>query len=353
MVMLCAARGGNLPVLQWLVANNCDWATGGLKEAGKGGHLEAFEWMGKYCSWNVGSALSVICQNKRVADFLFEKNIGGTQFLHWGQMIYGDISRFEQAESPNVTFYKITAFCGRQEIFEVAQKLGRPWKGTSLVSPALTGKKFELAKWLVDQGCEYGDTIHDTLAYNGTPELFRFFMDRGFSWTVKASQLAAAKGNLDLLKWAFASGFPLDTDICWHVVTTPFVTSDQPGIYVKKLAVLKWARRNGFPWSESVAHAAARLLELKVFKWAISHGCPFNEDAVQEAMEQRATLEKVLWLRERGREIKNWTAVQEEATRGSIQLLVWLEGEGRLQREGPMMTEDPRVEALFAKHEAK
>jgi hypothetical protein len=115
---------------------------------------------------------------------------------------------------------------------------------------------------------------------------------------------------------------------------------------------MKWARRHGFPWDESVVREAAGLPDLKIFKWLISHGCPFHVDVVQDKMEQDCpSLEKVLWMKERGWEIKNWERIKVEG-RISIQLMMWLDGEGKANRR-LVDRIDPRLGAYLAKMESE
>jgi hypothetical protein len=54
-----AARGGHLPVLQWLRANGCPWDESTCEEAAGGGHLAMLQWANANgCPWDVSTSTS-------------------------------------------------------------------------------------------------------------------------------------------------------------------------------------------------------------------------------------------------------------------------------------------------------
>jgi hypothetical protein len=170
------------------------------------------------------------------------------------------VSKETPEQSLFPTFYKFAAFLGRPNIFIAATELGRSWKHIDgLIPSAISGMRYEVAKWLAEQGCKC-DGIHN-LAIGCRPDIIQWFvMDQGHPWTSNGSRLAAQSGNLAAIKWIIASGLPIETEkICLYAADAHPGVIDRLDRYEKKLAVIKWARRQGFPWDESVSLLAAAL----------------------------------------------------------------------------------------------
>ena len=66
-----------------------------------------------------------------------------------------------------------------------------------------------------------------------------------------------------------------------------------------QLSVLRWARPNGCPWSESTCSAAAVGGHLEVLQWVRANGCPLNEKKRLFAAEQ-GHLDVLRWARSSG-----------------------------------------------------
>ena len=77
-------------------------------------------------------------------------------------------------------------------------------------------------------------------------------------------QSAAKGGQLDLLKWARARGYPWCEKTCHAAAENGH------------LEVLQWARAHGCPWDEETCTAAAKNGHLEVLQWARANGCPFE-----------------------------------------------------------------------------
>ena len=77
-------------------------------------------------------------------------------------------------------------------------------------------------------------------------------------------QEAAAKGQLEVLKWLRANGCPWDEKTC--------ASAAQAG----HLEVLQWARANDCPWDKWTCAAAAEGGHLEVLQWLRANGCPWD-----------------------------------------------------------------------------
>ena len=66
-----------------------------------------------------------------------------------------------------------------------------------------------------------------------------------------------------------------------------------------QLEILKWLRENNFPWDEETCRRAASGGHLEVLQWACANGCPWNEDTCKYAA-NGGHLEVLQWARANG-----------------------------------------------------
>jgi hypothetical protein len=101
----------------------------------------------------------------------------------------------------------------------------------------------------------------------GNRDVLQFLHEIGCSCDVDVTTCAHAAtfGNLHVLQWARANGFPWDEDTCARAAEHGH------------LDVLKWARSNGCPWDEQTCTYAARNNHLDVLQWARANGCPWDD----------------------------------------------------------------------------
>jgi hypothetical protein len=66
------------------------------------------------------------------------------------------------------------------------------------------------------------------------------------------------------------------------------------------LQMLRYARENGCPWSESLCVHAATHGRLEVLRWARENGCPWDPEDVLGAAEMHGHAEVVAWARANG-----------------------------------------------------
>ena len=98
---------------------------------------------------------------------------------------------------------------------------------------------------------------------------------------------AAYYGNLRLLKWARKNGYPWNESTCAEAALTGC------------LEILKWARENGCPWNIMVCKHAACNGRLEILKWARENGCPWDETICSYAAAY-GYLDVLKWARENG-----------------------------------------------------
>jgi hypothetical protein len=91
---------------------------------------------------------------------------------------------------------------------------------------------------------------------------------------------------------------------------------------VQSIPLIKWARQNGYPWSEQTCVFAAKGGHLEVLKYLHESGCPWNADTCTKAAEG-GHLNVLKWLRENGCLWNTWTCLG-AAKGGHLDVLKYL-----------------------------
>ena len=92
--------------------------------------------------------------------------------------------------------------------------------------------------------------------------------------------MAAHEGRLDVLKWLFEKGCPMDLNLC-----TLGERCALGAVFSGNVHMLQWMKDNGMTgeWRESHMFSAANSGSLEVVKWLRANGCPWDEDACRRA----------------------------------------------------------------------
>ena len=87
---------------------------------------------------------------------------------------------------------------------------------------------------------------------------------------------AANEGRLDVLKWLFEKGCPMDLNLC-----TLGERCALGAVFSGNVHMLQWMKDNGMTgeWRESHMFSAANSGSLEVVKWLHVNGCPWDEKA--------------------------------------------------------------------------
>ena len=90
--------------------------------------------------------------------------------------------------------------------------------------------------------------------------------------------IAAEEGRLDVLKWLFEKGCPMDHTRC-----------ASRAAYTAHVHILQWMKDNGMigEWHGYHMFSAASFGHLEVVKWLRANGCPWDEDACDCAAEYK------------------------------------------------------------------
>jgi len=151
---------------------------------------------------------------------------------------------------------------------------------------------------------------------------------------VGACTRAAARGDLELLRWLRKHEAPCDACACvaaaaeaGHVDVLLWLARKgcaapasscacDAAARIGNLGALQAMRANGFPWGTSTCAAAAGGGHLELLAWAHANGCPFDEEACYAAA-LGGHVAALAWLRKMGGE---WTAMTAAFAAGAGQL---------------------------------
>jgi len=311
-----AAKNGNLELLKWARAQGCPWNGTTLLHACAEGHLEVVQWaLDNHCDCDFATALHVMAKHGHfhVLDYFYEKKFwtvkdvediffwgifGGqtkmyaylrgkvdSEYLHpaW-EIIETDISTFRNytGDFPR-GFFPVVCLSGRLDILEDAEnrKLDRTEVHSfSLFQNAVIGGRLDVIKWLVERDSSFNAEniweIGGKPALFGLLEVLKYAVDEfACDWPKEVTCLCAAlSGQLEVLTWAVARGLPVDhKNILWCAAMNVMQLS--VSVFEDKLKVLRWAKKEGFPFFQDLAELvglAWDLPDLKMYRWLLRQG---------------------------------------------------------------------------------
>ncbi|KAL6059439.1 Ankyrin repeat domain containing protein [Balamuthia mandrillaris] len=322
---LAVAKSGSLALLQWAVANGCPLDASLSACLALEGQLELLKW----ARWNGCKWDRWTCCNAAQA--------GHLEVLRWAR---------KNGCSWNEECCELAARHGHLEVVKWLRRHGCHWDERTTQEAASSGH-FELFRWAIAHGCPcFVDDLSCVVARRGEKELLVLAAREGHVSSEGANRVCAyfaMTGDLELLRWARDQGFPWTEEVCSTAARS------------KHLALLKWARENGCPWRdqdmrESAVHGgldvlkfvvgqgvtlagdpcvcalAARRGSLEMVQWAKENGCPWDATFMAEAT-KTDHLEIVKWARENG---CPWDsrAMMNAAVWGDLKRCQWLKQHG-------------------------
>jgi hypothetical protein len=146
-------------------------------------------------------------------------------------------------------------------------------------------------------------------ARNGYFPLLKYILkdaheiDPDIGWT------ATKKGHLDMLKWLYSRGCPINKYNCADAAC------------YGHLHILKWLRRQKCPWDEETCDWSALYGHLETLQWALDNGCPQGEGTGSYAV-QGGHLPVIQLLHDNGR-VFEWFDWLWASDRGQLHVLKW------------------------------
>lgn len=152
-----SAYAGNLPMLQWARAHECDWDSNTCAYAAEGGNIEVLQWLRENgCPWNEDT-----CSGASVG--------------------------------------------GHLEILKWARANGCPWDAYCIWECVARNGHLHVMKWLRENNIPWYCDAYLYVADTGNIPMLQWMRDNDCYMSSKSIMLrAASNGHLDLLKWEYA-----------------------------------------------------------------------------------------------------------------------------------------------------
>ena len=212
--------------------------------------------------------------------------------------------------------------------------------------------------WAKSKGFYFGPEVCNIAAEGGHLELLQNLAQLpDVSWREKTAYFAATNGHLHILDWVIRNGCYwkpntlLDSayyghlhvlqwalSVCNYVRNAPILdelkSSCMSAAAGGQLEVLQWLRAQGYPWGKRLCANAAINGHQHIIEWAIANGCQWDRETCSGAA-AGDQLELLQWLRARGcpwdDQVCYWARV-----RGNQALLDWALENGCPPYEGPL-----------------
>lgn len=165
-----AAKGGNLETLQWLCNNKCRWDKNTWSYAALGGHLHILEWL---------DTQDFLCDEYVCVDNASQN--GHIHILEWfkdrGYNKWGSVSTAAAAGQLETVKWLVAngdpstsmamacaAESGHLEVVQWLRENNVPWYEGTCKYVFKFGRRMDILKWLIDNGCPSKYTYEEWLA---------------------------------------------------------------------------------------------------------------------------------------------------------------------------------------------
>ena len=159
---------------------------------------------------------------------------------------------------------RVAAGLGYLSTLKHLHRQGRLELSENLLQEAAKTGQLEVVKWLRANGWPWNTTTCSWVEEGGHLEVLQWARANGCEWNEWTFAFAAQGGHLEVLQWLHANGCPWDGWTC--------ASAAEGG----HLEVLQWARANGCPWDELTCYYAAKSGHLEVLQWLRANGCPWD-----------------------------------------------------------------------------
>lgn len=221
-----AAKNGHKQLIHWMLINKCPYNEKASYEAALGGHLEILKMM-------------------KVLQITISRNIceaaackGHIEILEW---IKNQLSRKRFRVEDIIC---AAAENGHLKILRWMKKVGRKIESNNALLSAVKGDQLESLKCLFDLGF-YEDKEVDLISLaiaNGNLEIIEWAKNNNFLLAPDAYRSAAYYNRLDIFKWLYKNGCPIDNDLAFYVISH---------VYNNKLEIMKYLKEINCPRSNT------------------------------------------------------------------------------------------------------
>lgn len=353
---MLAARGGHLPTLQWALDNGCAAGSPVFTAAAEGGHIPTLEFLhGRGVPWsNTTSRVAAVRGDLPLLCWLLERGCPHTptqlteaaatagslpvlEYLH-GAHMYEPSARAAmraaaRSQLPALQWLVAHGCPLTTDVFSeaaAAYMAGR-WEGRHGRQQQQRQQQHRalslaVVDWLHEHRCPWHVNISYTAVRQGDVEMLEWALARGypiadrscggvdpcasaaraghlpvlqwlvghgFDLTAATCASAALACNLEILQWARAAGAPWDVRTIAHAAIYGYDAS-------KQTAMLEWLHTAGAPWDASVCTSALSCGCTRAATWLVARGCPVEWDAVVKLLAEDETTALWEWARDHG-----------------------------------------------------
>lgn len=247
-----AARSGDLEMVKWL-HNYCKIDSFTIENAIKYNHLDLVKWLCETCEnykyyFTSTYKEAVKIGNMNTIKYIYEivefryiepnilelavksGNLEVVKLLHSKGYTFDEFTFLQAVESGNLDIFEWLCMMDCKNDHRLNMQYGleggnldivkylfeREWMPPSPISSYYATKSgnLKLVEWLFDENFEFDD-ISGALC-NGSLEIIKLFLEKGYELSEDAMDVAAGSGNLELLQFLHKMGLDYDQDTMWQ-----------------------------------------------------------------------------------------------------------------------------------------
>lgn len=288
-----AGQAGNIPMIEWLIANVGKPYNAITIGAAKGGQLATLKWLRKKGFVLLPGVMTAAAES------------GSLETVQW----------LEKKGCPlEIEVCDMAARSGCLKLLQRLRELNAPWREKTSLEAFRSGN-LEMVKWMKEQECPWHPDNCLEAAQHGHLKLVKWeLQENEGKWTREICTEVARFGGLEILKWArsqkkriWDSNY-VNKGVVWTLISNEAQMVENweseivdSAIEGNQLEVLQWAVKGGAqlkgehlvqaaekghlkivqwmieqkqPWHPNTLRS---VKDLKVYKWAIENGCPEPE----------------------------------------------------------------------------
>lgn len=278
-----AARSGNLKLLIYCNKNGCSLTKEAYDAAIRAGHFHIIKWLkeNRFPSNESYPITALVEQRFEIFKWMIENGFklpsysviasyGNLDLLKWCfQKGYPlDINERLMRPLQRGVTVELLKFCVEQKLLKFDEN--------SCMNLACNGS-IEVLKWAFYNGCPLDNkllTIYYSLILNSREEVefFKYCWDRGCTWNEFTSREIAESGNIELLRYYVEIGYVIDEKICNSAALSG------------KLEVLKYCVKLGYSIDNLTCVNAVKSGNLEVLKYCREQGCTWDGNVSRAAL---------------------------------------------------------------------
>ncbi len=228
----------NIPILEWLLKENCETNNDFLFPIASSGNVISLEWLEQCISQNkinIEINLEIQLFDGTIEDAIINNNL---EFLKWlyvknnvdMQPIFigcaafnGQIEiikwMFEHTnlnlnDFVNSNVYYQAALGGHLNIVKLLLKYSVPFTDDSVCAGAITGNHLDILAFAIVKKCPKGVFATKAAAGIGNIKLLEFLIEKGFLMAEDIVVFAAYEGHIEFVKYLYENNYPFDLNEC-------------------------------------------------------------------------------------------------------------------------------------------